>query len=105
MTVAGVVEKGAVGSIFALAARISDVADCIAVVVEPRVELREGGVVTREGIVGGNNVVMGQDERAGKGGKTCGCLIFGSSDVVVDEQSARLEERRIRCEGEHIVMV
>ena len=28
--------------------------------------------------------------------------LFGSS---VDEQSARLEKRRIRCEGEHTVIV
>ncbi len=55
--------------------------------------------------MGGNSVVTWQDERAGEGGKNCGWLIFGSSDVTVDEQSARLEKRRIRCEGEHIVMV
>lgn len=55
--------------------------------------------------MGGNNVVRGQDERAGEGGKDCGWLIFGSSDVAVNEQSARLEKESIRCEGEHIVMV
>lgn len=96
MTVAGVVGKRAVGSNFARAVRISDVADCAAVVVEHRVELRKGGVVTGEGFVGGNSVVTWQDERAGEGGKNCEWLIFGSSDVTVDEQSARLEKRRIR---------
>jgi hypothetical protein len=52
VTVAGVVGKGTVGSIFALAVRISDIADCAAVVVEDRVELGDGGVVTAEGVVG-----------------------------------------------------
>lgn len=105
MIVAGVVGNGAVGSNFALAVCISDIADCAAVVVKHRVELREGGIITREGVVGGNSVVTGQDERTGEGGKNCGWLIFGSSDVTVDEQSTRLEKRRVRCEGEHIVVV
>ncbi len=60
MTVAGVVGKGTVGSFFALAVRISDVADCAAVIVEDRVELGDGGVVTVEGVVGENSVVTGR---------------------------------------------
>jgi len=68
VTVAGVVRKRAVGLTFALAVRIFDVADCAAVVVEHRFELRKGGVVTGEGLVGGNSVVTWQDERAVEGG-------------------------------------
>jgi len=68
VTVAGVVGKRAVGLTFALAVRIFDVADCAAVVVEHRFELRKGGVVTGEGFVGGNSVVTWQDERAVEGG-------------------------------------
>jgi len=63
VTVAGVVRKRTVGLTFALAVRIFDVADCAAVVVEHRFELRKGGVVER----GGNSVVTWQDERAVEG--------------------------------------
>lgn len=68
MTVAEVVGKRAVGLTFALAVRIFDVADCAAVVVEHRFELRKDGVVIEEGFVGGNSVVTWQNERAVEGG-------------------------------------